>query len=123
LLKGPQGAGGSQGPRGEPGISGPPGEKGPPGALGIRGPKGEKGPTGIQVRTVQKCCMNFGIRRMKFNAHGIIQGPPGPLGLQGLPGPSGIKGEQGDPGPKGPPVSISFSTVSLLTTYLQNKTN
>lgn len=79
ILKGPLGAPGIQGLRGESGPVGLPGEKGPQGDIGPPGPPGADGVRGPL-------------------------GPAGPTGLQGEKGQQGLKGDTGDTGPMGKPV-------------------
>lgn len=82
-IKGPQGATGSQGPKGDTGntgATGPQGPKGDTGNTGATGPQGPKGDTGATGP----------------------QGPKGDTGDTGATGPQGPKGDTGATGPQGP---------------------
>jgi hypothetical protein len=86
---GPAGATGAVGPKGDPGAAGATGSAGAPGADGPQGPTGPAGAPG---------------------ATGAA-GPAGPAGAQGVPGETGPAGAQGPAGPAGNADTVLTTTA------------
>ena len=125
-LRGPQGAQGIQGPKGETGAQGIQGPKGETGAQGIQGPQGEAFAIAKVYASVSAMNAGYssdGIAVGKFvmittsdvnnddNAKLYVKGSSsytfvtdlsGARGIQGPQGIQGIQGPKGDPGTQGP---------------------